>query len=89
MAIAWFVVPPLVNQLASFAEHVPGYVDRFQGLRRDYAKIRARYPELGPFDQEVAKLADPVHVPAPLHPPPLQPANVDPAAGGPAGCGGA
>lgn len=58
MAIAWFVVPPLVNQLASFAEHVPGYVDRFQGLRRDYAKIRARYPELGPFDQEVAKLAD-------------------------------
>jgi predicted PurR-regulated permease PerM len=58
LATAWFVVPPLVNQLASFAEHVPGYVDRFQGLRRDYAKIRARYPELGPFDQEVAKLAD-------------------------------
>ena len=58
LALAWFVVPPLVNQLASFTEHLPGYVDRFQGLRRDYAKIRARYPELGPFDQEVAKLAD-------------------------------
>jgi predicted PurR-regulated permease PerM len=58
LAIAWFVVPPLVNQLASFSEHVPGYVDRFQGLRRDYAKIRASYPELGPFDQEVGTLAD-------------------------------
>jgi predicted PurR-regulated permease PerM len=58
VAIAWFVVPPLVNQLASFAEHVPGYVDRFQRLRRDYARIRARYPALAPFDQEVAKLAD-------------------------------
>ena len=37
---------------------MPGYIDRFQGLRRDYARIRARYPELGPFDEEVAKLAD-------------------------------
>jgi predicted PurR-regulated permease PerM len=60
LAIAWFVVPPLVDQLASLTEHVPGYIDRFQGLHRDYAKIRARYPELGPFDQEVAKLADSV-----------------------------
>ena len=25
LALAWFVVPPLVNQLASFAEHLPGY----------------------------------------------------------------
>jgi predicted PurR-regulated permease PerM len=58
VTITWFVVPPLVNQLASFAEHVPGYVDRFQGLRRDYADIRARYPALGPFDEEVAQLAD-------------------------------
>src|SRR5689334_2095152 len=45
LAIAWFVVPPLVDQLASLTEHVPGYIDRFQGLHRDYAKIRARYPE--------------------------------------------
>ena len=56
--IAWLVVPPLVDQVASFADHVPGYIDRFQGLRRDYARIRARYPELGPFDEEVAQLAD-------------------------------
>jgi predicted PurR-regulated permease PerM len=58
LVVAWFVVPPLVDQVAGFSDRVPGYVDRFQGLRRDYARIRTRYPELGPFDQEVAKLAD-------------------------------
>jgi predicted PurR-regulated permease PerM len=60
LALAWFVVPPLVNQLASFAEHVPRYINRFHGLRREYAKIHARYPELGPLDEEVAQLADSV-----------------------------
>jgi predicted PurR-regulated permease PerM len=58
LVVAWFVVPPLVDQVASFADRVPGYIDRYQGLRRDYVRIQARYPELGPFDQEVAKLAD-------------------------------
>lgn len=58
LVIAWVIVPPLVDQMASFTDRVPGYIDRFQGLRRDYARIRGRYPELGPFDEEVAKLAD-------------------------------
>ena len=58
LVISWFVVPPLVDQVAGFADRVPGYIDRIQGLRRDYARIRTRYPELGPFDDEVAQLAD-------------------------------
>ena len=58
LLITWFVVPPLVDQMAGFADRVPDYIHRFQGLRRDYTRIRGRYPELGPFDEEVAKLAD-------------------------------
>src|SRR4051794_16162819 len=30
------------------------------GLRREYAKIHTRYPELGPLDEEAAQLADSV-----------------------------
>jgi predicted PurR-regulated permease PerM len=58
LVVGWVVIPPLIDQLAAFADRVPSYVDRFQALRKDYAKIQARYPELGSFDSAVSKLAD-------------------------------
>jgi predicted PurR-regulated permease PerM len=58
LAVGYIVLPPLLDELAGFAKRVPKYVDRFQGLRRDYTKLRASYPELGTFDEEVSKLAD-------------------------------
>jgi predicted PurR-regulated permease PerM len=33
LALAWFVVPPLVNQ-GELRQHLPSYSDRFHGLRR-------------------------------------------------------
>jgi predicted PurR-regulated permease PerM len=58
LLVGWIVLPPLIDQLAAFADRVPTYVDRFQSLRRDYGKIQKRYPELGSFDSAVSKLAD-------------------------------
>jgi predicted PurR-regulated permease PerM len=58
LVVGYVVLPPLLDELAGFARRVPTYVDRFQGLRRDYTKLRASYPALGSFDSEVAKLAD-------------------------------
>ena len=58
LVVGYIVLPPLLDELAGFAKRVPTYVDRFQGLRREYTKLRASYPELGSFDDEVAKLAD-------------------------------
>jgi predicted PurR-regulated permease PerM len=58
LVVGYVVLPPLVDELAGFANRVPKYVDRFQGLRRDYTRIRHNYPELGSFDSEVSKLAD-------------------------------
>jgi predicted PurR-regulated permease PerM len=57
LVVGYIVLPPLLDELAGFANRVPHYIDRFQGLRRSYAKIRANYPELGSFDDEVSKLA--------------------------------
>jgi predicted PurR-regulated permease PerM len=58
LVVGYVVLPPLLDEVAGFAHRVPHYVDRFQGLRRSYAKLRSSYPELGSFDSEVAKLAD-------------------------------
>jgi predicted PurR-regulated permease PerM len=58
LVVGYIVLPPLVDEVAGFVKRVPTYVDRFQGLRRDYARIRTNYPELGSFDSEVSKLAD-------------------------------
>jgi predicted PurR-regulated permease PerM len=57
LVVGYIVLPPLLDELAGFANRVPHYVDRFQGLRREYSKLRTNYPELGSFDSEVAKLA--------------------------------
>jgi predicted PurR-regulated permease PerM len=58
LVVGYVVLPPLLDEVAGFVKRVPTYVDRFQGLRREYTKLRASYPELGSFDNEVAKLAD-------------------------------
>jgi predicted PurR-regulated permease PerM len=55
---AWLVVPPLADQIARFAARVPEYVDRVGRLREGYESLRRDYPALGPFDEEVASLAD-------------------------------
>jgi predicted PurR-regulated permease PerM len=57
LVVGYVVLPPLFDELAGFANRVPHYVDRFQGLRRSYAKLRTSYPELGSFDSQVSKLA--------------------------------
>jgi predicted PurR-regulated permease PerM len=58
LVVGYIVLPPLLDELAGFAKQVPMYVDRFEGLRRGYAKLRASYPELGSFNDEVAQLGD-------------------------------
>jgi putative permease len=58
LVIGYIVLPPLLDQVAGFANRVPAYVDRFKGLRREYAKLRRSYPELGSFDDELSKLAE-------------------------------
>jgi predicted PurR-regulated permease PerM len=57
LGIGYIVLPPLLDELAGFAKRVPQYVDRLHSLRRNYARLRTSYPELGSFDGEVSKLA--------------------------------
>jgi predicted PurR-regulated permease PerM len=55
-ATLWFVVPPLVGQLASFAERLPSYVTRVHQLRGRYDAVRQHYPELRTFDTQISDL---------------------------------
>jgi predicted PurR-regulated permease PerM len=56
-ALLWFVVPPLVGQLASFADRLPSYVDRVHQLRGRYDGVRRHYPELATFDSQISEIA--------------------------------
>jgi predicted PurR-regulated permease PerM len=55
-ATLWFVVPPLVGQLAGFAERLPSYVTRVHQLRGRYDAVRQHYPELRTFDTQISDL---------------------------------
>jgi predicted PurR-regulated permease PerM len=56
-ALLWFVVPPLVGQLATFADRLPSYVDRVHQLRGRYDGVRRHYPELASFDNQISEIA--------------------------------
>ena len=56
-ALLWFVVPPLVGQLATFADRLPSYVDRVHQLRGRYDVVRRHYPELASFDNQISEIA--------------------------------
>ena len=56
--IGWLVLPPLFNQFAEFAGQAPGYVDRYEGLRRAYENLRRDYPALPRFDAQVDRLGN-------------------------------
>ena len=53
----WLVVPPLVSQLAQFAQDSPSYVTRFQHLRQEYISVKRHYPGAGNLDSEISSLA--------------------------------
>jgi predicted PurR-regulated permease PerM len=55
--LLWFVVPPLVGQLATFADRLPSYVDRVHQLRGRYDVVRRHYPELASFDNQISEVA--------------------------------
>jgi predicted PurR-regulated permease PerM len=56
-ALLWFVVPPLVGQLANFADRLPSYIDRVHQLRGRYDGVRKHYPELASFDNQISDIA--------------------------------
>jgi predicted PurR-regulated permease PerM len=56
-ALLWFVVPPLVGQVATFAERLPRYLDRVHQLRGRYDAVRLHYPELASFDNQISEAA--------------------------------
>ena len=56
--IGWLVLPPLFNQVAEFAGQAPGYVDRYEGLRRAYENLRRDYPALPRFDAQVDRVGN-------------------------------
>src|SRR5262249_2508245 len=58
VGLLWLVVPPLVEQLAAFADRLPSYVHRVHQLRARYDVVRKHYPELHTFDSEIGSLAD-------------------------------
>jgi putative permease len=55
-ALIWFVVPPLLSQIAGFGDNLPSYVERVQSLGRTYDRIRREYPELHSFDDQLHDL---------------------------------
>ena len=55
LSIGWFVIPPLVGQVATLAAESSDYADRYDELRQRYETFRTDYPELGlgSFDDQV------------------------------------
>ena len=56
VGLGWLVVPPLLGQVAEFADRAPEYADRYQGIRDAYANLRTDFPALPPFDDQVSRL---------------------------------
>jgi len=54
--IIWFVVPPLLSQIAGFGDDLPSYVERIQSIGRTYDRVRQQYPELHSFDDQLHDL---------------------------------
>ncbi len=58
VGIGWVVVPPLLGQVVEFADRAPEYADRFSGARKAYAELRADFPALPPFEDQLSRLGN-------------------------------
>ncbi len=58
--IGYLVVPNAVAQVATAADDLPGYSERFDGIRRQYEALREDYPALKPFNEQFAGVRDQV-----------------------------
>ena len=58
VGIGWIVVPPLLGQVVEFADRAPEYADRYAGIREAYAELRADFPALPPFEEQLSRLGD-------------------------------
>jgi len=56
VGLGWLVVPPLLGQVAEFADRAPEYADRYRGVREAYTHLREDFPALPPFDDQVSRL---------------------------------
>ena len=58
VGVGWLVVPPLLGQVAAFADKAPEYADRYEGVRDAYADLRSDFPALPPFDEQMSRLGN-------------------------------
>lgn len=58
--IGYLVVPNAVAQVATAADDLPGYGERFEGIQQRYEALREDYPTLKPFDEQFAGVRDQV-----------------------------
>ena len=58
VGIGWLVVPPLLGQVAEFADRAPAYAERYEGVRDAYAGLRTDFPSLPPFDEQMTRLGN-------------------------------
>jgi predicted PurR-regulated permease PerM len=58
VGVGWLVVPPLLGQVAEFADRAPEYAQRYEGLRDAYADLRNDFPALPPFDEQMSRLGN-------------------------------
>jgi predicted PurR-regulated permease PerM len=56
VGVGWIVVPPLLGQVAEFADRAPEYADRYDGVREAYEKLRQDFDSLPPFDEQMSRL---------------------------------
>jgi predicted PurR-regulated permease PerM len=57
-ATGWLILPPLAEQVATFADRAPEYAERYDALRNTYEDLSADYPALGSFDTRVGRIGD-------------------------------
>jgi predicted PurR-regulated permease PerM len=58
IGIGWVVVPPLLGQMVEFAGRAPEYAHRYEGVREAYAELRADFPALPPFEEQLSRLGN-------------------------------
>src|SRR4029450_13493545 len=56
VGIGWILVPPLLGQVVEFADRAPEYADRYAGVREAYGELRADFPALPPFEEQLSRL---------------------------------
>lgn len=58
VGVGSIVVPPLLGQVAEFADRAPEYAERYEGARDAYEGLRDDYPALPPFDAQLSRLGN-------------------------------